>query len=175
MLGGLDSLKCLTTWLVNTSSSIHTRQRSNFTVMYKNNFLSFIVYSSLQKTSTCCLQTESPEKKLRVWWGNKWSMWLTRVWKEQAWSSTRSQPSPQSTISNMMMTFIFMSMILSKPPRDIGHLTHSPASLHLLQFHSSFCYLKPWQGWIINALCSDISAILFCKCNLFFFICAAEL
>lgn len=88
---------------------------------------------SPQKTSTCCLQTGSQEKRRRVSLGNKWSTLLTRVWKEQAWSSTRSRPSPLSTTSNMTMTFIFMSMTLSKPPRDSGHF-------YLIPRHLSTCY-----------------------------------
>lgn len=95
-----------------------------------------MIHSFSQKTSTCCLQTENQEKRQRVWWGNKWNMLQTKVWRELAWSYTRSQPSPQYTTSNMMMTFISMSMTWSKPPRDTEHLPSlSPAFFHLLLIH----------------------------------------
>lgn len=80
------------------------------------------MFSTTQKTSTCCPRTGNPGKRRRVWWGNKWSMLPTREWREPAWSSTRSQPNPLSTTSNMMMTFISMSMTWSKPPRNGGQL-----------------------------------------------------
>lgn len=122
----------------------------------------------LQRTSTCCLQTGSLEKRQKAWWGNKWSTLPTREWRERAWLSTRSQPSPQCTTSNMTMTFIFMSMIWSKPPRHDGHLYLSlqPVFQLLLSCSSLSYYSKPCWGWRGADMFHSLS-----QCNIHFYIC----
>lgn len=124
-----------------------------------------------QKTSTCCLRTGSQEKRRRAWWGNRWSTLLTRVWRGRAWWSTRSQPSPQSTTSNTMMTFISMSTTWSKPPRDSGHFltvsslrpSASVPLIVLLLLSEAMAEFSSWRASLFGR-----------KCNLFF-ICTAEL
>lgn len=80
------------------------------------NCLLIIFPSFIQRTSTCCQQTESRVRSQRALWVNRWSMSQIMVWRGQAWSSTRFQLSPQYTTSNMTMTSTSTSTTWWRPP-----------------------------------------------------------
>lgn len=76
----------------------------------------YVVLPVLQKTNTCCQQTGNQGRSQRALWGSRWSTSQITAWRGQAWSSSRSQLSPQCITSNMTMTSTSMCMIWLRPP-----------------------------------------------------------
>lgn len=71
----------------------------------------------LQRTNTCCRQTESQVRSQRALWVSKWSTSQITAWRGPAWSSTRSRRSPRCITSNTTTTSTSTCMIWWRPPR----------------------------------------------------------
>lgn len=83
---------------------------------YNGLILAVVYLSIIQRTNTCCRQTESRVRSQRALWVNRWSTSQIMVWRGRDWSSTRFQQSPRCTTSNMTMMSTSMSTIWWRPP-----------------------------------------------------------